>query len=255
MKRAIVRPPSTNFASGLTSVDLGLPDLKLAQLQHRAYCGALEECGLSLTVLEPDYRFPDSTFVEDTAVLTSRGAIITRPGASSRSGEVDQIANVVRGFYSHLQVIREPGTVDGGDVCDANGHFFIGLSKRTNRTGAEQLAAYLGRFGYTSSLIDLSGVSNILHLKSGIAYLNHSRLVVIKELASRDEFKKYDRLVVPDGAEYAANCVEINGSVFVASGYDHFDEQLQSLGYQTMKLDMSEFQKMDGGLSCLSLRF
>jgi dimethylargininase len=255
MKRAIVRPPSTNFASGLTSVDLGSPDLNLAQAQHHAYCAALEQCGLSLTVLDPDDRFPDSTFVEDTAILTSRGAIITRPGALSRSGEIDQISNVVRGFYSDVQVIGEPGTVDGGDVCDADGHFFIGLSNRTNRVGAEQLAEFLDRLGFTSSLIDLDGVSNILHLKSGIAYLNDNRLVVIKEIAGRDEFKKYDRLVVPDGAEYAANCVEINGSVFVASGYDHFEEQLQTLGYQTMKLDMSEFQKMDGGLSCLSLRF
>jgi dimethylargininase len=255
MKRAIVRSPSTNFASGLTSVDLGFPDLNLAQSQHRAYCAALEECGLSLTVLNPDDRFPDSTFVEDTAILTIRGAIITRPGASSRSGEVAEIANVVRGFYSDVQAIRHPGTVDGGDVCDADGHFFIGLSKRTNRVGAEQLAELLDRLGFTSSLIDLDGVSNILHLKSGIAYLNDNRLVVIKELAGRDEFKKYDRLVVPDGAEYAANCVEINGFVFVASGYDHFEEQLQALGYRTVKLDMSEFQKMDGGLSCLSLRF
>jgi len=255
MKHAIVRPPSSSFASGLTSVDLGQPDLELAQDQHRAYCNALEECGLSITVLEAEDRFPDSTFVEDTAVLTSHGAIITRPGAASRRGEIDHINSVVRGFFSKVEQIIEPGTVDGGDVCDADGHFFIGLSKRTNRSGAEQLADYLARFGYTSSLIDLSGVSNILHLKSGLAYLSENRLVVIKELQDRDEFAGYERIVVPDEADYAANCVEINGFALVPSGYEVFERQLQSLGYLTRRLDMSEFQKMDGGLSCLSLRF
>jgi dimethylargininase len=255
MKHAIVRAPSTNFASGLTSVDLGRPALEVALEQHRAYCAALEECGITLTVLAPDARFPDSTFVEDTAILTSCGAVITRPGAPSRSGEVEEIAPIVRDFFPKVHLIEEPGTVDGGDVCDANGHFFIGLSERTNRAGADQLAGFLESFGFTSSLIDLDGVSNILHLKSGIAYLNDNRLVVIKELAGREEFAAYERIVVPDGAEYAANCIEINGFVFVASGYNHFEEQLQAFGYQTKKLDMSEFQKMDGGLSCLSLRF
>ena len=255
MKHAIVRMLSLSFADGLTSIDLGPPLVELARQQHRAYCSVLEDCGLSLTNLEPDVRFPDSTFVEDTAILTSRGAIITRPGAPSRAGEVDEIATVVGRFYQDVHVIEEPGTVDGGDVCDAGGHYFIGLSKRTNVAGATQLAEHLRRFGFTSSLIDLDGVSNILHLKSGIAYLSEKRLVVIKDLAGRDEFRDYERIVVPDGAEYAANCVEINGVVLVASGYDHFDEQLKALGYQTLKLDMSEFQKMDGGLSCLSLRF
>jgi dimethylargininase len=168
----------------------------------------------------------------------------------------------LRRFYSNVKVIEEPGTLDGGDVCEAGDHFFIGLSSRTNLAGAKQLAEFLSSVGFTSSLIDLEGVSNILHLKSGIAYLkskiaylDDNRLVVIKELADREEFKGYDRLAVPDGAEYAANCVEINGIVLVASGYDLFDAQLQALGYKTRKLDMSEFQKMDGGLSCLSLRF
>jgi dimethylargininase len=133
MKYAIVRPPSSSFASGLTSVDLGQPDLELAKDQHRAYCNALEDCGLSITVLDADDRFPDSTFVEDTAVLTSRGAIITRPGATSRRGEIDNINSVVRVFFSQLNKLSSLALLMV-ETLRCRGHFFIGLSKRTNRS-------------------------------------------------------------------------------------------------------------------------
>ncbi|PWT92958.1 MAG: N(G),N(G)-dimethylarginine dimethylaminohydrolase [Blastocatellia bacterium] len=255
LRHAIVRPPSSNFADGLTSVYLGRPDFEMARQQHRAYCQALSSCGLTLTVLEPDESFPDSTFVEDTAVLTSRGAIITRPGAPSRKGEVDEIAEVIQQAYSNVTFICEPGTLDGGDVCEAGNHYFIGLSERTNQKGVLQLSEYLSALGFTSSLIDIRGLSKILHLKSGIASLREKTLVLIEELAGHKEFTKYNHVVVGQAAQYAANCVEINDYVLIASGYEGFRDELQRRGYQTVELDMSEFQKMDGGLSCLSLRF
>ena len=130
--KAIVRTPGSNFAAGLTSVDLGLPDLKRALDQHDAYCNALESCGLEIIRLAPDEEHPDSTFVEDTAVLTPHGAIITRPGAASRLGEITSIEPALREYFADVQFIREPGTVDGGDVCEAGEHFFIGISERTN---------------------------------------------------------------------------------------------------------------------------
>jgi dimethylargininase len=253
--RAIVRPPSANFADGLTSVELGEPIFALALEQHQAYCTALEHCGLTLTRLAPDDRYPDATFVEDTAVLTPRGAVITRPGAASRLGEIDEIARLLRVEFPNPKAIQAPGTVDAGDVCEAENHFFIGISQRTNEPGARQLAAFLDDFGYTATLIDIRSLSKILHLKSGLAYLHPNRLVVIDELKDREEFSGYELIHVSAAEAYAANCLPINGRVLIASGFPRFQRQLAELGYETIAIDTSEFQKMDGGLSCLSLRF
>lgn len=255
LQRAIVRSPSTNFATGLTTVELGRPDYGRAVEQHEAYCAALRECGLTRTQLKPDERYPDSAFVEDTAVLTERCAILANPGAPERAGEVDEIAHVLTDFYSEHNSIRSPGTLDGGDVCEAGTHFFIGVSQRTNESGAEQLRALLGSFGYMACLIDIRGVKNILHLKSGLAYLGDNRVVVIDALAHHEMFRDYELIRVSAGEEYAANCIRVNDRVLVAAGHPEFEKTVKGLGYETIALDMSEFQKMDGGLSCLSLRF
>jgi len=275
--KAIVRPPGANYGEGLTRFDIGAPDYPRALNQHELYCAALERCGLTLTRLEMDERFPDSTFVEDTAVLiqarTERGnapklnpalpdgwataacAILTRPGAASRAGEIESIAKELSGFYSELRSIQEPGTVDGGDVCEADNQFFIGISERTNETGARQLEKLLASYGYSSSLVDIRSEKDILHLKSGLAYLGDNRLAVIESLAKREEFDGYELVRLNGGEEYAANCVRVNNRILVAAGYSHFEKTLRRLGYETIALDMSEFRKMDGGLSCLSLRF
>lgn len=253
--KAIVRKPCTRFAAGLTSVDLGPPNLERAHEQHEAYCLALKSCGLEVIQLPPDEECPDSTFVEDTAILTARGAIITRPGAESRLNEIDSIEPILRRYYKELGSIREPGTVDGGDVCEAGENFFIGISRRTNEDGADQLARWLDARGYTSSLIDIRGLSNILHLKSGLAYLGGQHLVVSETLPCHEEFRHYELTYLNSAEEYAANCLSLNGKVLVAAGFDKVQKHLEHLGYQTIALEMSEFQKMDGGLSCLSLRF
>src|SRR6266481_5764809 len=122
--RAIVRPPAPNFAAGLTTAGLGAPDYRRALEQHAAYCAALEQCGLTLTTLEPDPNYPDATFVEDTAVLTERCAVLARPGAPSRLGEVSSIKNQLVDFYPSLTSVHPPGTLDGGDVCEADEHLF-----------------------------------------------------------------------------------------------------------------------------------
>lgn len=253
--RAIVRPPSVNFAAGLTTVGGDGPDYARAVKQHEDYCVALRQCGLSLTCLEPDERYPDSTFVEDTAVLTERCTILARPGAASRAGEVEDIARALAEFCSDVFSITDPGTLDAGDVCEAADQFFIGISQRTNETGAKQLAEILHRFGYESRFVDIRNLDNILHLKSGIAYLGSNQLAAIEEIVNLRAFRDYDVVRVRAGEEYAANCVRVNDYVLVAAGYDAFEETLKDIGYNTIALDMSEFQKMDGGLSCLSLRF
>jgi dimethylargininase len=252
--KAIVRPPAPNLGEGLTTADLGAPNYQLALEQHAAYCTALEQSGLILTRLEPDPNYPDSTFVEDAAILTERCAVLARPGAPTRAGEVARIKQVLTDFYPAMLSIQAPGTLDGGDVCEAADHFFIGISERTNEVGARQLAEILGTFNYTSSFVDIRGVKGVLHLKSGLAFLGNGRLAMIESLAGHTEFRDYDLVKVSADEEYAANCVRVN-HVLVAAGYPKFEMKLEDLGYQTIALEMSEFQKMDGGLSCLSLRF
>jgi dimethylargininase len=254
-RRAIVRPPAPNFADGLTTVDLGVPDVAIALAQYERYCEALEQCGLELVRLLPDPRYPDSTFVEDTAILTGRGAILTRPGAPSREGEVAGIEEAVSRFFPELARIESPGTVDGGDICEAGGDFFIGLSERTNEEGALQLAAHLRRMGFSSATVDIRGIAGILHLKSGIAALSERRLVVIDTLAAHPAFRGYELVRVAPAENYAANCVRVNDTVLVAAGYPKLESFIRALGHEVIALDMSEFAKMDGGLSCLSLRF
>ena len=254
-RRAIVRPPCASFAEGLTAANLGPPVLEKALEQHERYCEALERCGLELTRLAPDPRFPDSTFVEDTAVLAGRCAILARPGGVSRQGEVASIKAALAPFYKSFHEITSPGTLDGGDICEAGRHFFIGISERTNEEGARQLAGYLAREGYSSSRVDIRGIEGILHLKSGVAHCGDNRLIVIDALVAHEAFRGYEIIRVEAAENYAANCVRINQYVLLAAGYPALLASLQKHRLQIITLDMSEFQKMDGGLSCLSLRF
>ena len=253
--RAIVRPPSANFADGLTTVDLGEPDVERALAEHQAYCHALETLGVQLTRLPADARFPDSTFVEDAAVLAPRGPVLTRPGAPSRAGEVDGIAGALESIFPHVRAITAPGTLDGGDICEAGDHWFIGISERTNEEGARQLGSFLRADGVTVSFVDIRGVPGILHLKSGIAWLSGRRLIVIDSLKADPAFSEWEIVSVDPGEDYAANCVVVNDAVLFARGFPRLERRIIDLGYRPLLLDMSEFQKMDGGLSCLSLRF
>jgi len=255
LTRAIVRPPATTFAAGLTSADLGTPDLAKAIEQHERYCTALEACGLILIRLPPDADFPDSTFVEDTAVVGKDWAILACPGAASRSGEVARIEPLLRETFAHVEAISSPGTVDGGDVCHANGHFFIGVSERTNAEGASQLARLLGSLGHSATAVDLHNVPGMLHLKSGLSYLGDNRLALIDTLADREEFRGFELVRVHPHERYAANCVRINDRILMAAGHPRLESTLTSLGYSVIALEMSEFRKMDGALTCLSLRF
>ena len=253
--RAIVRLPGGELADGLTRVDLGRADVALALAQHAAYRDALRACGLDVTVLPADPAHPDGTFVEDTAIVVAEGAILARPGAASRRGEVAAVATALRAYFPRPARIDAPGTVDGGDICEAGRHVFIGLSHRTNDEGARQLAAWLASHGYTSSTVDVRGLDTILHLKSGLSCLAGERLLLIRELADHPAFAGHERIVVDADEAYAANAVQVNDRVLVAAGHPKLAATLRAHGYAPLELDMSEFAKLDGGLSCLSLRF
>ena len=254
-KNAIVRVPGKNFADGITAAGLGTPQYSKALRQHARYCEALRECGVAITTLGADLRYPDSTFVDDTAVVSSRSAILTRPGARSREGEVAAIKETIESLFPSVNRICAPGNLDGGDVCEAEGHFFIGLSKRTNEEGARQLAAHLTGQGYTCSLVDVQGMTGILHLKSGISWVGNRTFVAIEEIARNTAFAGYEFIRASAGESNAANCVRVNDRVLVAAGNPRLTAELVEHGFNPLVLDISEFQKMDGGLSCLSLRF
>lgn len=250
--KAIVRRPAISMADGITTANLGVPDYQKARQQHQAYIDALERCGLDVTVLEAEERFPDSVFVEDTALLTPACAILTRPGALPRQGEVACMADCVRAFFKTVEQVQPPGCVEAGDIMMVASHFYIGLSERTNAEGADQMIRLLERCGMTGSTVEMR---EFLHLKTGLSYLENNHLLVCGEFVGRQEFSGFDQIMIDDSESYAANSVWINGNVLVPAGYPNAAEDIRRAGYQTIELEMSEFQKLDGGLSCLSLRF
>ncbi|MDA3953126.1 MAG: arginine deiminase-related protein [Bacteroidales bacterium] len=249
--KAIVRKPARTYANGITTSNLGKPDFKLALKQHDAYCEALIKCGLKLIVLDPDPEYPDSCFVEDTAVLTKDFGIIARPGDKRRLGEELEIKKVLEPLLK-LYSIEDPGSLDGGDIMQAENNFYIGLSTRTNLSGSKQLADILTNNNYEVYSIP---VCNLLHFKTGVNYLGDNNLLIHKEFCSKDDFKSYNKLVIDDDEEYAANSLRINDFVITPKGFPKTKESIEKLGYKIIELELSEFQKMDGGLSCLSLRF
>ena len=249
--KAIVRRPSETFINGITTANLGKPDIDLALKQHDAYIEALIKCGLDVSVLEADPNFPDSCFVEDTAVVTKDFGIITRPGDPRRLGEEIEIRKVLEPLLK-LYSIEEPGTLDGGDIMQADNRFYIGLSNRTNLSGSKQLTEILTKHKFEVFSIP---VCNLLHFKTGVNYLGDNNLLIHRLFCSKNDFESFHKIIIDDNEEYAANSLRINDYVLVPKGFPKTLASIQKLGYQTIELDLSEYQKLDGGLSCLSLRF
>ena len=250
--KAIVRKPGRSLVSGITSAGLGLPDYDLAIKQHSAYVDALVQCGLAVIELEPDENYPDSCFVEDTALLTPYCAIITNPGAESRKGEIHGMKEVLGEYFDQIDEIQDPGTVESGDIMMVGNHFFIGLSGRTSLKGAFQLIRILKRHGLSGSTINLN---EFLHLKTGVSYLENRVMLASGELVDNPAFEEFQKIIVPKEEGYAANSLWINDKVLVPSGNPKTISSIRAAGYEVIELRMSEFRKLDGGLSCLSLRF
>ncbi len=250
--KAITRIPCPRISEGISSASLGPVDYDKAIAQHVAYVAALRDLGLDVTVLPADNDFPDSTFVEDVALCTPQFAVVTNPGAPSRNGEKTAMREVLSGLFEHVDAIETPGTVDAGDILMVGSHFYIGLSRRTNHAGADQMISILERYGQSASKV---AISEMLHLKSGLSYLENNNLLIASEFTDHVEFRKFNQIRVEPDEQYSANCLWINGSVLVPDGYPVTHSRIRALGYFAIALEMSEFQKIDGGLSCLSLRF
>lgn len=254
-KQIIAKRPCSAMVNGITSSpQLGKPNYSLALKQHDSYIAALKSCGVEVTVLEADDAFPDSCFVEDTAVIMDGCAIITNPGDPTRCGEAGNMLPAVKKFFADDQIefITDPGTLDGGDVMMVGNHFYIGRSARTNAEGIRQFIAILARHGFNGSSVHLE---EVLHLKTGVNYLEHNNLLVAGEFIDKPEFASYNKIIVPADEAYAANCIWVNEKVIVPQGYPTVEKAVRDAGYEVLTVDTSEFRKLDGGLSCLSLRF
>ena len=249
--QAIVRRPGADCGRGLTTAGLGEPQYDELLEQHSRYRTALESLGVVVHALEPLPGYPDAYFVEDVAVVTPAVAVLTRPGAESRRGEESAMEAVLSRFRPVERIIA-PGTVDGGDIVQIGEHFLIGVSDRTNEEGAAQLARILAAAGYTSAAL---AVGSGLHLKTDVNALDEETLLVTAEYAGRPELGGYRKVVVPGAEEYAANSVAINGAVLIPAGCEKTRALVETHGLATLALEMSEARKMDGGLSCFSLRF
>jgi dimethylargininase len=253
-KNVIVRVPAKSISEGITSADEGKPIYEKALVQHENYVSALTKAGVNVTVLEPKDEFPDSCFVEDVALCTSKCAIITRPGASSRRNEaaLPDLLAALEKFYSHIERIEAPGTVEAGDIMMVENHFYIGLSARTNPAGAEQMIAILEKYGLSGETVEMK---DMLHLKTGLAYLENNNLLTAGEFLTAPLFDKFNKIAIELDEAYGANCIWVNDYVIVPEGYPKVQKKIENLGYKILTVDTSEFRKIDGGLSCLSLRF
>lgn len=253
--KAIVKTPCKALVNGITDhPELGVPDYEKALAQHAAYIKALQQCGVEVTVLPADENYPDSCFVEDTAVLCPECAVLTNPGAETRNGEAALMLPTLQLFYADDQIFRitAPGTLEGGDVMLAGKTFYVGLSARTNAAGVAQLAGFVEPFGYKVVGVTLT---EVLHLKTGVNYLENGTLLAAGEFVTKPVFEGYEKILVPADEAYASNCVWMNDNVLVPEGYPQMLAKIEQTGYTPVVCDTSEFKKVDGGLSCLSLRF
>lgn len=254
-KNAIVRRPGRSLVHGITSApELGTPVYEKALEQHDAYIKALEKTGVEVTVLPALEDYPDSCFVEDTAVITPNVAVISNPGAETRREEADLMTRTIQQFFpgDKIEYIKGDGRLEGGDVMMAGNHFYVGASARTNAEGIRQFLEILKRHGHTGSEVRLS---EMLHLKTGVNYLENNNMLVYGEFTDKPEFADFNKTLIADEESYAANCIWMNDFVIVPKGYPKTLAAVRGMGYKTLEVDTSEYKKLDGGLSCLSLRF
>ena len=248
---AIVRRPGPDLVDGLTAGDPGRVDPARAVAQHDAYVAALQQLGLTVEILPPLAGHPDACFVEDTAVVVPGGAVVTHPGAPQRRGETSTVAAVLA-HHRDADIMTGPATLDGGDVLMVGDIGWIGLSGRTNTEGAALLTAVLSRLGIAMTTVPVAAG---LHLKSSVNWVGGRTLLTTAEFADHPAFADWDRLVVPADEVYACNTLRINGTLLTPAGFPATRTLLGRFECPVVELDTDEFRKVDGGLTCLSLRF
>ena len=253
---AIVRRPSRSLIDGISQTpEKGRPNYELALAQHDTYVELLRKLGLEVTVLEANEDFPDSVFIEDNALCTPHGvAILSRPGAESRrkEAELPDLRRALAEHYDIIEQVVDPGTVDPGDIMMVGDHYYIGLSHRTNEAAANQIIEILGHHGMTGEKVEVTG---ILHLKDDVVYLDNNTLIVAKSYEHHPAFANFKKLVADDDEYYAVNSLWINGTVIVPEGFPKIEQKIRDAGYPVELINTSEFEKITGSLTCMSLRF
>ncbi len=250
---ALARRPADTAVDGLRAVDRGAPDIQTLRAEHAGYVAALEAAGVAVEVLPPLEAFPDSMFVEDPALVFEEGAILLRPGAPSRLGETREIAPALIARFPAVRAMEGGGYADGGDVLVTADRVYIGLSARTDRRGAEELAEHLAAFGRTSAIV--GPPAGVLHLKTACSLVDDRTLLATREIVAAGLFAGLDLIEVPEGEEPVANALRVNDTVLIAAGFPRTAELLKSRGYKVVTLALDEVMKLDAGLSCMTLRW
>jgi dimethylargininase len=256
--RALVREVSPSFANALCATPPDPPiDLTLAFEQHDAYRAALESCGVELWIITNGEELrggtdPDGCFIEDTAVVASGVALVTRPGAKSRRRETLHTRIQLEGMVEIVEM-DEPATLDGGDVMRVGKTIYVGRSARTNEAGIARLAEVFEPRGY--QVVPVAMPAGVLHLKSVCAPLGDDRITLAERSIPRDAFGNVHVVRIPAEETYAANCLAIGNRVLCAQDHPRTRDALATAGFETIGLDTSEFRKADGALTCLSILF
>lgn len=251
--RAITRQPGKSIVAGLRAVDTGAPDLALMLRHHADYVAALRDTGADVTVLPPLEDYPDAVFVEDTALCLPEGAVLMRPGAPSRLGEVAAMAPSLRPLFDDIRQIEGPGTIEGGDILTTGREVLVGQSARTNADGIAELAEILA--GWGRPLREVRVPDGVLHFKTDCSLLDGETILATERLARSGCFEGYRVILTAQGEEAAANAIRFNDLVLMAAGFPGTAQRLRDAGYQLREIGNSECAKLDGGMSCLSLRF
>jgi dimethylargininase len=250
---AIVRAPAPSVVHGLRSVSSPDPDFERLQAEHQAYVCALQGAGLQVDLLPPLDTFPDSIFVEDPAFVVREGAILLRPGAPSRLGEREHMREVLTRHFGCVHELADGQHADGGDVLVTPKIIFIGLSKRTDRAGAQALQTALKSLGRDARIVQTPAA--ILHFKTASSLLDEETILVTRAMADSGVFEGFRLIVTPDGEEGAANALRVNDTVLIGNNFLRTRDLIREHGLGVQSLAVTEIAKLDAGLSCMSLRW
>ncbi|WP_299669936.1 dimethylarginine dimethylaminohydrolase family protein [uncultured Ruegeria sp.] len=251
--RAITRRPAPTIVGGLRAEDIGNPDFDGMMAAHKAYVAALKSTGAEVIELDPLDAFPDAQFVEDTALCLPQGTVLMRPGAPSRMGEVAEMAPTLRACYETVLEIKGPGHIEGGDILVTGREILVGRSDRTDAEGVAELAKITSEWGH--KLREVFTPEGVLHFKTDCSLMDAETILSTRRLDASGCFGGYRVLHVADGEEAAANAIRFNNLVLMAAGFPRTAEMLDLEGYEIVEIDNTDCAKLDGGMSCLSLRF
>jgi dimethylargininase len=250
---AVTRRPGPEAAAGLRAKDAGNPDPERMLAHHAVYVTTLREAGVKVTELAPLAGFADAQFVEDTALCLPQGVVMMRPGASSRMGEVAGMMPVLKPLFPVCRCIEGTGHVEAGDILFTGREVLVGLSARTDAAGVEELRGIVDPWGHALRVVQTP--PGVLHFKTDCSLLGTDTILSTGRLAASGCFDGYDVVIVPDGEEAAANLIRVNGLMLMAQGFPKTASLLRDKGYDVREIPNSECALIDGGMSCLSLRF